>query len=476
VNAGTSSGEGDNNGESGNGGGEAPEPVVDQPIPEGDEAEVPEEQPSGQGETNLQPFIIGTSKGDNSPVYLDFDGVGEGRDKLKNRNLFITGGTGTGKTNILKTVMSSVRGQGANVLMLDMKSKDFCGDAEFVRRGGFEVSYCSHDGLPFNPLIPSRIVHPGTGEVRVDCRIHIREVVGVLASTYGLQVQQKNTVLQAITQCFINNGIDPSDRDPNFNLENVPVLDEIEDQLVSMGEQGATALGRLTDLFTYRTFREDFRTTRFEDVIGSSWIIDLSDFADDAIKTAISKLIIVTAHGHFNPLLGTGNLRLGLVFDEAHRVADLECLTDLARQARSYGVALVLSSQYLQDLGTDARLCFSTKICHGYEDEADGVASLRKGLNWQGDEQILARMRKFEVIVQNAHYQNEYSHALGWPHYLAFRHIVENGPVDVAEVGNIDGIDPQKLSINELLKNMREMGLIEVMNDQAHLMEGLQVE
>ena len=55
---------------------------------------------------------------------------------------------------------------------------------------------------------------------------------------------------------------------------------------------------------------------------------------------------------------------------------------------------------------------------------------------------------------------------------LVYRHILENGPVNEAEVGNIDGIDPQKLSVNELLNHMREMGLIEVINDQAHLREG----
>ena len=473
VNTGESPDQGDNNGESGNGEGEAPGPVVDQPIPGSDEAEVSEEQPSGQGETNLQPFIIGTSKEDSAPVYLDFDGVGEGRNRLDTRNLYITGSSGKGKTALLKTIISSVREQGANVLMMDIKGKDFCGDTEFRRN--FEVSWCRHDGLPFNPLIPSPIVHPGTGEVYLDCRQHIQKVAAVLASTYSLQVQQKNTVQQAINACFRDSGIDPNNRNAAFNLENVPVLNEIETQLENM-EGGATVLGRLGDLFTYNTFREDSRTTRFEDIIGSSWIIELSDFDDDKIKTAISKLFLVSANGYFNTQPSTGLLRLGLVFDEAHRVNDLPELENLARQARSYGVALVLASQYPDDLNDETRLCFSTKICHGHGDETEGVRKIARALNYQGDPRDLAQLDKFEAVIQNTHYDNELSCTLGWPHYLVYRHILENGPVNGADVGNIEGIDPQKLSIQELLNHMREMGLIEIINDQAHLMEGLQLE
>ena len=476
VSTGESPDQGDNNGESGNGEGEGPEPVVGQPIPGSDEVEVPEEQPSGQGETNLQHFIIGTSKEDGAPVYLDFDGGGEGRNRLDNRNLYISGSSGKGKTALLKTIISSVREQGANVLMMDIKGKDFCLDEEFKRRGNFKVSWCRHDGLPFNPLIPSPIVHPGTGEVYVDCRQHIQKVAAVLASTYKLQVQQKSTVQQAINACFRDSGIDPNNRNAAFNLEDVPVLNEIETQLQNMGDSGATALGRLGDLFTYNTFREDSRTKRFEDIIGSSWIIELSDFEDDKIKTAISKLFLVCANGYFNVQESTGLLRLGLVFDEAHRVNDLPELANLARQARSYGVALILASQYPDDLKDETRLNFSTKICHGHGDETEGVRKITRALNYQGDSRDLARLDKFESVIQNAHYDNELSCILGWPHYLVYRHIMENGPVKITEVGSITGIDSRKLSIQELLKHMREMGLIEIINDQAHLMEGLRLE
>ncbi|MDB4706035.1 type IV secretory system conjugative DNA transfer family protein [Verrucomicrobia bacterium] len=297
-----------------------------------------------------------------------------------------------------------------------------------------------------------------------------------MASTYKLEVQQKNNLQQAIHACFTDSGIDPNYRDADFNLEDVPVLSEIETRLQNMGKDGGKVLGRLRDLFTYNTFREDFRTTRFEDVIGSSWIIDLSDFNDDKIKTAISQFFLVSANGYFNTQPSTGLLRLGLVFDEAHRVNGLPELENLARQARSYGVALVLASQYPDDLNAETRLCFSTKICHGHGDENEGVKKIKQALNYQGDSKDLSRLDKFEAVIQNAHYDNKLSCTLGWPHYLVCRHIVENGPVEEEEVDNIDGIDPQKLSIKELLNHMREMGLIEIINNQAHLMEGLDFE
>lgn len=449
--------------------------VVEQSIQVSGESEASEEQLLGQGETRLQAFIIGTTKNDNSPVYLDFDG-GEERKKLDTRNLYITGSSGKGKTALLKTIISSIRDQGANVMMMDMKGKDFCGDNEFVRRGKFEVSWCRHDGLPFNPLIPSPILHPGTGNTYVDCRQHIQKVASVLANTYftGNSVQQKNTLQQAIQRCFGEHGINPHGRDSNFSLKDVPVLSEIEVELERMNAD--TVLGRMRDLFTYDTFREDFRSTRFEDVIGSSWIIDLSDFNDDKIKTAISQFLLVSANGYFNTQRSTGLLRLGLVFDEAHRVNSLHELGNLARQARSYGVALVLASQYPDDLNAETRLCFSTKICHGHGDEKEGVSKISQALNYKGDSEDLARLDKFEAVVQNAHQDNRLTYTLGWPHYLVCRYIVDNGPIGVEEVCNIHGIDPQKLSITELLNHMKEMGLIEIINNQLNLMEGIKFE
>ena len=83
-------------------------------------------------------------------------------------------------------------------------------------------------------------------------------------------------------------------------------------------------------------------------------------------------------------------------------------------------------------------------------------------------------MDKFEAVVQNPHHDNLLTFTLGWPHYLVYRHIMENGPVKEEQVGAIEGIDPRKLSVSELLDHMRIMGLIEIIDGKAHLRDGLQ--
>jgi hypothetical protein len=414
-----------------------------EPPAEVEEVSETEPQPVSQPLTELSPFLIGMSEGE--PVYLDFDGQFEQNDRLPNRNFMVTGSSGKGKTALLKTAIGSLREQSANMLLIDVKSNDFAGDDSLVQKCGFNVSYCRHEGLPYNPLYPSPIINPRTGESYFEIRQHVQKITSVLASTYGLQVQQDNTLQEAILQCYSQNGINPDVRNSAFDSNCLPVLDDVEEKLRTMGTPGQTALGRLRSLFTYRVFGIQSRTKPFEEFISESWIMALSDFEDDAIKNAISKLIIVNGQMHFNSLDPTGGLRLGVLFDEAHRVSGLQELESLARQARSYGVALILASQNEDDFTHELSDCFETKIAYGEE--------------------------KFKVKLKNSHYNNLETliSTISWPHYLLYRHIKDSGPITVSHVDQIEGYNSGQLSVDELLKHMREMELIEVINDEIHL-------
>ena len=132
-------------------------------------------------------------------------------------------------------------------------------------------------------------------------------------------------------------------------------------------------------------------------------------------------------------------------------------------------MSLIVASQYPDDLNDELRLCFASKVCHGHGDDVEGVRKLKTALNWQDDMQVLASLEKFQSVVQNRHYGNSVSRNLGWPHYLLYRHLKDRGSISVSNVSQVEGYNSGQLSVDELLKHMREMELIEIINDEVHL-------
>ncbi len=295
-------------------------------------------------------------QGMGAPLEDIFMGVDDGRrmvhfapqspvDPLDNMNVMVTGSSGTGKTQFLKYLICSLRKQGKNVLVLDLKN-DFASDATFCEKAALERVFVAFDGLPYNPLIPYPVRHPVTRDLFIQCAQYIAGVSSVLKRTYGLGAQQQAAVKNAIVAAFASAGIPTSGSTPYTGDIRFPDFSNVGDTLQ---HDNPSAYNRLDPLFTLGLFREESRGQSFHALVNRAAILDLSQIPSDEIKNAVAQLVVLSAHAYYNTQPHSGSIRQFLVFDEGHRVLASEYMLSLVRECRAYGVGTILSSQYPSD-------------------------------------------------------------------------------------------------------------------------------
>jgi DNA phosphorothioation-dependent restriction protein DptH len=388
------------------------------------------------------------------PVYLDPQSP---IDPLDNLNLMVSGSSGTGKTQLLKYVVCRIREQGKNVLVLDFKN-DFASDPVFAERASLERVFVSFDGLPFNPLIPYPVQHPGTGESLVQIGQHISGVASVLKRTYGLGAQQQVAVKNAIVEAFSAMGI-PTTGTSEFN----PSMDFPD--LGNVGEtlQGSNlrAYNRLDPLFTLDLFRPTHRRDSFHSLVNRSMILDLSQIPSDEIRNTLAELIVLSAHAYYNAQPHSGAIRQVLVFDEAHRVLGSDFMTSLVRECRAYGVGTVLSSQYPTDFPGEISSSMATKVLHGNGRDADRVRAIVQLIGCSGQEADVSNLDRFQAFVDNRHSPHTLIRTMNYPLYLVWSFLLQHEKATREEIANLEGIDTDKLPINNLVRQLERLGLAE---------------
>ena len=398
------------------------------------------------------------------PVYLDPQSP---IDPLDNLNLMVSGSSGTGKTQLLKYLVCKIREQGKNVLILDFKN-DFASDPVFADRASLERVFVSFDGLPFNPLIPYPVQHPGTGESLVQVGQHISGIASVLKRTYGLGAQQQVAVKNAIVDAFSAMGI-PTSGTSKFN----PSMD-----FPDLGNVGETlhgsnirAYNRLDPLFTLDLFRPSRRRDSFHALVNRSMILDLSQIPSDEIRNTLAELVVLSAHAYYNAQPHSGAIRQVLVFDEAHRVLGSDFMTSLVRECRAYGVGMILSSQYPTDFPGEISSSMATKVLHGNGRDADRVRAIVQLIGCAGREADVSNLDRFQAFVDNRHSPHTLIRTMNYPLYLVWSFLLQHGEATREEIANLEGIDIDKLPINNLVRQLERLGLAEEKEGRIQLLQ-----
>ena len=101
-------------------------------------------------------------------------------------------------------------------------------------------------------------------------------------------------------------------------------------------------------------------------------------------------------------------LRLALVVDEAHRIANLGAMSLLLREARAYGVAVLLSSQKAGDFSDDIYANADTLVGLKLNEirDAERLGALLVGTAQARDmAQTIRRLKTGEALLKNIMYQ-----------------------------------------------------------------------
>ncbi|MFZ1083666.1 MAG: type IV secretion system DNA-binding domain-containing protein [Terracidiphilus sp.] len=409
----------------------------------------------------LRPILMGVDTSRRSVYFDPHSPV----DRLDNANAMITGSSGKGKTQLLKYVITAIRDQGANTLVLDFKN-DFASDSHFVDRAQLSSILVAFDGMPFNPLIPYPIKDPRSGERFIQSAQHIAGVASVLRRTYGLGPQQEAAVKNAIRQAFAEAGVNPASTvtyDPAMSFPDLARVGEILEQTNS------AAYNRLDPLFTLGLFRETYSKSSFATMVNLSAAIDFSQIPSDALKNALAELVVLSAHSYFNSQPHSGTLRQVFVVDEAHRILTADYLERFALECRAYGVSLFLSSQYPSHFPAGISSSLATKIIHGNDRDVDRVRDIVNLLGCVGREAEIADLGMFEAIFSNKHFRNVMLRTITYPLYLVLDALQQHGQMNRNEIAQIEGVDTHKLSVGNIVRQLERLGLCESVEDKVRL-------
>ncbi len=271
-----------------------------------------------------------------------------------NPHFLVVGGPGFGKSNTLKLIVSQLRKQNVPYLIIDFKNE--YGDvAEPLENGSL------------NPL---EIAYRTPKDIRY-------EISSIISNVFKLGAQQQATLRNIIGECYIRKGIDNDDKS-SWNLPPpafADVRDVIREKLSDEKTQSTvkntlqTLQNRLDPLFDLDLFQGQSRP--FEQIFQTPSTFYLRNLPNDEIKAVVSDLILRKLW-YYVQQRGGHPLDHFCVIDEAHRL-DYEgsAMITFLREARSYGVGMILSSQSPRDFTGPAKGLVSGFLSFQLSEEKD---------------------------------------------------------------------------------------------------------
>lgn len=261
-----------------------------------------------------------------------------------NANLRLTGVPGTGKTQVLLHIITSIlrASPGTGLVLFDYKG-DISRDPAFAEAVGAEIIRPMKRPIPVNPFqLPAS----------VDPRLAPRAFADVFASVDGrLGPVQRQRLHEAMERAYgraqVGGGGYPSLSE---------VRDAVQEVYEEEGAKRDSVTGILDELTNFGLFAE--RSERpVERVFEARWLIDLSELRHlkNLVAFVLLEFLDQAAHGlpdaPFERRSQCRTFRGIVAIDEAHHYLKRQArpLFELIRVGRSKGVPVFLASQSLDD-------------------------------------------------------------------------------------------------------------------------------
>ncbi|MEO0420691.1 MAG: hypothetical protein AAF184_00020 [Pseudomonadota bacterium] len=346
-------------------------------------------------------MLIGHGDGER-PIFWHLD-QGASR-ALPNFGLTVSGDAGQGKTQIIKALLADAARLDCPTLVFDFKN-DYSG--EFARTHGFEVIDLQ-DGVPFNPFRP-----PPQGESGAQIMPHVFEVARVLATTLHLGEQQTALLRASIIQGFEDRLQPLREWLPVEQIKSPSLHDAITIALRDESTTATSLSNRLGLLHEMRLLPGDAgaRLT-FAELMAGRYVLSFNNLPnDDRLKSALAEMILIQLQGYMLRGEQPRALRRVLVFDEAWRASQSERLIQLAREGRAFGVAVVVGTQFPDDLSPDLVGNLASKL-YLYNSDAQrrrrivtGVFGRATGAEAGRLAGALAGLQQFDAVFSNQQHQ-----------------------------------------------------------------------
>lgn len=318
------------------------------------------------------------------------------------RHVLIVGMTGTGKTNLVRHLLTQLRKHNRPFLVFDWKQnyrmlrkRPEFRNLRVIRLGDRNCSF------HFNPLIPPPGIHP---------RHWMAIFIDVCKHAYFLGHGVEYFLRKAIDQLYQQHGVyDGGKRYPTFiELEKVLVREYVKGREMLWMSSAKRAVASLTFKGILREILNVQENTDLTDLLEQNVVIEMDNLAT-LEKTFIVEALILWLY-HYKKSRGRSNkLEHVTVVEEAHHVLSARkeraegeetIIETTIRMIREFGEGVVVVDQEPSKLSESVIANTSTKVCFNLGSGKD-IAVMAGAMNMKPEEQrYIDKLRIGHAIVK----------------------------------------------------------------------------
>jgi DNA helicase HerA-like ATPase len=278
--------------------------------------------------------------------------------RLTNPHVLIVGTSGAGKTQTTMAFLHGLWQHQVPSLILDFHGEYANPEADTFRALSQAQVVNAVDGIPVNPLeIPLDPYRRPVNPKRV-----VWEVSEIIGQILRVGLQQQRALKRAIEKAYQHAGFTSDQktwtrRAPSFRA----IHDILKDEESTGGSVVSTLLSRLDVLFDADVF-SDHPSQRLEELLRQVTVVDLSGLFNNEHRLVVARFFLQKIYNQMLMLGETRDLRLFVTVDEAHRLSYDETLLKLIKEARKYGIGILLASQEPADFPATALELPGTRI------------------------------------------------------------------------------------------------------------------
>lgn len=324
--------------------------------------------------------------------------------RLTNQHLLVVGKSGSGKSETTKVLIWELNQRGVPSIIFDYQGEYAGGD--FVRAVNPQI-FDVMQGLPVNPFelpfdpIANRKRSP------IEMMFRLADTLNTVFSGSG--DIQLGILREAIEECYLQRGFDMSDPDTwNSEPPTINVLQAVLDHMASdRGVQVRNLQVRLQPLFKSGLFRSDSAGFAFDQLFSRTSVILMTSGIKD-LMLAASRFMLEKIYATMLMRGVTKQLRVMVVIDEAHKLCGDETVVSLIKEARKYGLGLILSSQETRDFHPSVFANTGTLLALSLEVVDATIMAKHLGLTEKSDQnaakdQILVQATG-EALIRSQHF------------------------------------------------------------------------
>jgi DNA phosphorothioation-dependent restriction protein DptH len=284
--------------------------------------------------------------------------------KLTNQHILIVGKSGAGKSETTKAMIWELAQRGIPTIIFDYQGEYATGQFfEVVEPQVFDVM----DGLPVNPFELPLDPLTKMNKSPIEMMFGLADILNTVFGGSGdIQI---GTLREAIKECYVQQGFDMQDSS-TWNRE-PPGLDMLAAVLERWSaDRGAHVKNlkvRLQPLFETQIFQQGKAGFGLDDLFKRTTVLKMTMGIKD-LMLAASRFMLEKIYRAMLMAGQSKTLRALVCIDEAHKLCGDDTVTMLIKEARKYGLGVILSSQETRDFHESVFANTGTLISLALED------------------------------------------------------------------------------------------------------------